>query len=69
MENREVYKKTLLRKILWFMMVGTLIMFWVGQICMPRENFKDDTTFHALQADWVQVLPDGAEVPVVIPGK
>ena len=69
MENREVYKKTLLRKILWFMMVGTLIMFWVGQICMPRENFKDDTTFHAMQADWVQVLPDGAEMPVVIPGK
>lgn len=69
MENREVYKKTLLRKILWFMMVGTLIMFWVGQICMPRENFKDDTTFHAMQADWVQVLPDGSEMPVVIPGK
>ena len=69
MENREVYKKTLLRKILWFMMVGTLIMFWVGQICMPRENFKDDTTFHVMQADWVQVLPDGAEMPVVIPGK
>lgn len=68
MENRAVHKKTLLRKILWCMMVGTLIMFWVGQIFMPRENFKDDTTYHAMQADWVQVLQDGEEVPVEVPG-
>ena len=68
MENRAVHKKTILRKILWCMMVGTLIMFWVGQIFMPRENFKDDTTYHAMQADWVQVLQDGEEVPVEVPG-
>ena len=68
MKEKIVAKKTLLRKILWFMMVGSLVMFWVGQFCMPRENFDDETTFHALEAEWVQVLEDGTEVPVEIPG-
>ena len=68
MEKKAVHKKTILRKILWCMMVGTLILFWVGQFVMPRENVKDSTTFHKIEADWVQVLPDGEEVPIVIPG-
>ncbi len=68
MENREVHKKTILRKILWCMMVGSLVLFWVGQICMPRENRKYDTTFHTLQADWVQLFRDGEEMPVEVPG-
>ena len=68
MKKKAVHKKTILRKILWCMMVGTLILFWVGQIVMPRENVEDGTTFHKIEADWVQVLPDGKEVPVEIPG-
>jgi len=46
MKKKAVHKKTILRKILWCMMVGTLILFWVGQIVMPRENVEDGTTFH-----------------------
>ena len=68
MNNNSVQKKTVLRKILWWMMVGSLVLFWVGQWVMPNENRKDESTFHVLHADWVQILPDGAEVPVKIPG-
>ncbi len=68
MENNNVQKKTLLRKILWCMMVGSLVLFWVGQWVMPNENRKEESTFHVLEADWVQVLQDGEEVPVEVPG-
>ena len=68
MDKNTVQKKTILRKILWFMMVGTLIMFWVGQFCMPRENFGDASSFHALEAEWEQVMEDGSTVPVEVPG-
>jgi len=68
MENNNIQKKTLLRKILWCMMVGSLVLFWVGQWVMPNENTKEESTFHELQADWVQIMPDGKEVPVEIPG-
>ena len=68
MNNNSVQKKTVLRKILWWMMVGSLVLFWVGQWVMPNENRKDESTFHVLHADWVQILPDGAEVPIDIPG-
>jgi len=68
MENNNIQKKTLLRKILWCMMVGSLVLFWVGQWVMPNENRKEESTFHELQADWVQIMPDGKEVPVEIPG-
>lgn len=68
MEKRERVKKSILRKILWVMMVGTFVLFWVGQICMPRENYKEDTNFHSWDADWVQILRDDREVPIDIPG-
>ncbi len=68
MDNNNVQKKTLLRKILWVMMVGSLVLFWVGQWLMPKENRKEGSTFYEMQADWVQILPDGKEVPVEIPG-
>ena len=60
MDNNNVQKKTLLRKILWVMMVGSLVLFWVGQWLMPKENRKEESTFHEMQADWVQILPDGS---------
>ena len=68
MENSIMVKKTLLRKVLWWMMVAPLFLFWVGQAVMPVENEKDSTTFHVFEADWVQILPKGEEVPVTIPG-
>lgn len=68
MEKSTVQKKTILHKVLWCMMVAPLFLFWVGQTLMPKENVKDESTFHVLQADWVQIMPDGKEVPVDIPG-
>lgn len=68
MEKSTVQKKTILHKVLWCMMVAPLFLFLVGQILMPKENVKDESTFHVLQADWVQIMPDGKEVPVDIPG-
>ena len=41
------------------MMVGSLVLFWVGQWVMPNENRKEESTFHVLEAEWVQILPDG----------
>jgi len=68
MNNNSVQKKTKLRKILWCMMVGSLAFFWIGQCVMPNENRKEESTFQVLQTDWVQILSDGEEVPVKIPG-
>ncbi len=68
MNTNSVQKKTILRKVLWCMMVGSLVLFWVGQWVMPNENRKEESTFHVLEAEWVQILPNGKEVPVAIPG-
>lgn len=68
MENSAVKKKSILRKILWCMMVAPFILFWVGQAVMPAENIKDSSTFRVMEADWVQILPDGEEVSVDVPG-
>ena len=49
-------------------MVGSFLFFWVGQIVMPNENRKENSTFRVFEADWVQIMPDGEQVSLEIPG-
>ena len=58
----------LLRITLACMLISAFVLFLLGQIFMPNENKTDETTFHVFEADWQQVLPDGTNVAVQIPG-
>ncbi len=58
----------ILRITLACMLVSAFLLFLFGQIFMPKENKAEKSTFHVFKANWVQVLPDGTEVTVQIPG-
>ena len=58
----------ILRITLACMLVSAFLLFLLGQLLMPRENRTKPSTFHLFQSNWVQVLPDGTEVSVQIPG-
>jgi len=58
----------ILRITLACMLFSAFLLFFLGQIIMPNENKSGQSTFHIFKADWVQIYPDGTEVPVQIPG-
>jgi len=58
----------ILRLTLASMLASAFALFLLGQLLMPRENNAEKSTFHTFEADWIQILPDGTEVTVQIPG-
>lgn len=60
--------RKILRITLACMLVSAFLLFLLGQVFMPNENSSENSTFHVFKANWVQVLPDGTEVSVQIPG-
>ena len=68
MEKWANQKLNILRSVLFCMMIGSFVVLVLGQLFMPNENRNTDTTFHVLEADWVQELPDGTSVPIEVPG-
>lgn len=58
----------ILRCTLASMLVSAFVLFFLGQLLMPEENKTEKSSFHLFDANWVQILPDGTEVTVQIPG-
>lgn len=58
----------ILRITLASMLVSAFLLFLLGQLLLPKENKAESSTFHLFKSNWVQVLPDGTEVTVQIPG-
>ena len=55
--------------LLWLMMVGSFVFFVVGEIVLPSDNSSGSSTYSLYEAEWVQIMPDGAKMPVTVPGQ
>ncbi len=68
MEKKAKSNLKAVRIMLGCLTISAYLFFVIAQGIMPNENKVDKSTFHVLQADWVQELPDGKTMPVEIPG-
>lgn len=68
MEKKEKKDLKAVRIILGCLTISAYLFFAIAQGIMPNENADGNSTFHVLEADWVQELPDGTTMPVEIPG-
>ncbi len=69
MEKKKISWMTVVQYILAIMMIGSFLFFIWGQKALPPENNLDDGNVSMFQADWVQVMSNGAQEPVTIPGQ
>ncbi len=68
MEKSKNRRMKIIQYILGFLMVGAFLFFVLGEALLPRENVLESGECRIFQADWVQVMPGGAQVPIVVPG-
>ena len=68
MEKQKNLGMTVIQLFLAVCMVFSFLFLIFGEIFMEPENESEDSTFAVFQADWVQVMPDGSEEAVTIPG-
>ncbi|MBQ9120292.1 MAG: response regulator [Lachnospiraceae bacterium] len=57
-----------LKCILGILTVVSFLFFILGQACLEPENISESSTCREFQAEWVELLPDGSEQPVSVPG-
>lgn len=68
MENKINRGMKIVQRILGGMLIFAFLFFIVGESLGADNSIVKDSTFRAFEAEWVQELPDGSAVPVVIPG-
>ena len=69
MEQKKSKVIRIIEILLALMMVGSFAFFILGEVMLPPENKADESTFETLQADWVEVMEDGTEIAVTVPGQ
>ncbi len=68
MEKQKNHKIQILQSILGVLMTISFLLFAMGEIFLPAENIFEDNTCRIFQSEWVQMMSDGAEVPIKVPG-
>lgn len=68
MENQKKHGMKILKCILTAMMIASFIFFFFGEKFFPKENFAERGNCKKYDADWVQVMSDGARKPIEVPG-
>ena len=54
---------------IFLLMVMGVILFWIfGEMCLPGEGVREDGRCQVLSEGWVRVMPDGRNIPVQVPG-
>lgn len=54
---------------IFLLMVMGVILFWIlGEMCLPGEGVREDGRCQTLSEGWVRVMPDGRNIPVQVPG-
>lgn len=69
MEKQKDYKMKIIQWILGIMMAASFVFFMVGEVSAPPENNVEKSTFHVFESDWYQILSDGTQVPITVPGE
>ncbi len=54
--------------ILGVLMISAFLFFILGEVFLPRENVSDHGECRDFQAEWSQVMQDGNQVPIEVPG-
>lgn len=54
--------------ILGILMVSAFAFFILGEVFLPRENVLEHGECRIFEADWVQVMQDGTQIPIEVPG-
>ncbi len=55
--------------ILEAMMLLSFLFFLLGEIFYPPENLSESSTFSVYEAEWMQLMPDGTQCEITVPGK
>ena len=50
------------------LMVSAFLFFVLGEVFLQRENVSDHGECRVFQAEWMQVMEDGTQVPIEVPG-
>lgn len=69
MNKQKIWDTKLIQRILWLMMVSAFLFFVFRQVLLPAENNTEESTFRVFQSEWERVMPDGARMPVSVPGE
>ncbi len=69
MKIKKLYGLRIVQYILSVLMILSFLFLILGEIVMPVENNWEETTFQMFEPEWVQILPNGDEVPVTVPGE
>ncbi|MBQ7023707.1 MAG: response regulator [Akkermansia sp.] len=54
--------------VLGLLMVMAFLFFILGEVFLPRENVSNNGECRVFGADWVQVMQEGTQVPIQVPG-
>ncbi|MBE5949838.1 MAG: response regulator [Lachnospiraceae bacterium] len=54
--------------ILGILMVSAFAFFILGEVFLPRENVSEHGECRIFRADWSQVMPNGEQMPIEVPG-
>lgn len=59
----------ILQRILAVMLAASILYFIWGEICLPGENFLNESGCTTFGENWERILPDGTTEAVTVPGE